>query len=274
MTADFSEALLPAASQAAESGIKRSVDGVQKERVFLRAYETLPAQLLNVYGRASYVQVDEKRMWQHLNRPQKTGARYMMELAASDAERRGVGLNRYLQILVDFCQYQTMPEIKAQNQVIMKEAMYLQLNAEVDEMLPVFKALLAPRKARESSGASALRTGIKSDQPASKYSDQTALKQHAERLYRWIKQQQSRIRMLMTWQACGGLSFVVSVHQKAVQCFVQYGNSEHEGLDTAVSLQEFQDAVVSRHDVVPVSEPHGPRLYQNDFTEATAGAAS
>ena len=100
-------------------------------------------------------------MWQHLIRPLKTGARYMTELAASDAERRGVGLNRYLQILVDFCQYQTMPEIKAHNQVIMKEAMYLQLNAEVDEMLPVFKALLAPRKARESSGANALRTSIK-----------------------------------------------------------------------------------------------------------------
>ena len=159
MTADFSEALLPAASQAAESGIKRSVDGVQKERVFLRAYETLPAQLLNVYGRASYVQVDEKRMWQHLNRPLKTGARYMAELAASDAERRGVGLNRYLQILVDFCQYQTMPEIKAQNQVIMKEAMYLQLNAELHEL--VFQALLVPRKAR---GAGALLTGIKPDQ--------------------------------------------------------------------------------------------------------------
>ena len=56
-------------------------------------------------------------MWQHLNRPLKTGARYMTELAASDAERRGVGLNRYLQILVDFCQYQTMPEIRATRRI-------------------------------------------------------------------------------------------------------------------------------------------------------------
>ena len=105
---------MPASSHAAEwGGIKRLVSGVHNERPYLRA--TLPCQLLNVYGRASYVQLDEKSMWQHL--PLKTGAQYMTP--SMEAERRGVGLNRYLQILVDFCQYQKMAEKMA----VMKEAM-------------------------------------------------------------------------------------------------------------------------------------------------------
>ena len=75
MMTDFADALLPASSQAAEcGGIVRSVPGVHNERPYLRAFETLPCQLLNVYGRASYVQLDEKSMWQHLTRPLKTGA--------------------------------------------------------------------------------------------------------------------------------------------------------------------------------------------------------
>ena len=53
--------------------------------------------------------------------------------------------------------------------------------------------------------------------------------------------------MLMNWQAAGWLSYVASVHHRATQCFVSYGNHLHDGDCDQVSLEEFQKAVKARH---------------------------
>ena len=43
------------------------------EREWLKVYETLPAQLLNVYGEAKYGGMADKAVWEHLNKPFTVG---------------------------------------------------------------------------------------------------------------------------------------------------------------------------------------------------------
>ena len=60
----------------------------------------------------------------------------------------------------------------------------------------------------------------------------------------------SRIRMLMNWQAAGGLSFVSSVHHLCACCFSQFGNSMNDDTnEKKVTCEEFQNAIISRHRV-------------------------
>ena len=174
-------------------------------------------------------------------------------------------------MLVDFCEYQKLPEVLKQNEAVIQRQKYVELNAEIDEMLPEFKGLLTPKKeAAIHEGASVLRTGIRGASAAGA-PDMQGLKANAEKMYRWLQRERSRIRMLMTWQAAGGLSFVVSAHHRATQCFVSHGNEHHEGMSTGVSLQEFQEAVVSRHSGaaagMPVSQSQS---YGDDFAEAAS----
>ena len=68
----------------------------------LKAYETLPSQLLNCFGRSGYVGMDNHKVWLQLKEPLKTGAKYMSELSSPEEERQGTGINRWLQVLVAF----------------------------------------------------------------------------------------------------------------------------------------------------------------------------
>ena len=92
-----------------------------------------------------------------------------------------------------------------------------------------------------------MRNAVSFDKAATK-SEET-LKGHAEKVYKWITLKQSRLRMLMGWQAAGGLPYVSGTHLLGVQCFVAYGNSYHGKADKTVSLEVFQNAVVRRHEM-------------------------
>ena len=77
----------------------------QGQRESLRVYETLPSQLLNAYGMAAFAQMEQEKVWEDLNKPLKTGAKYMTELCSPEDERRGTGINRFLQVLVEYLEY-------------------------------------------------------------------------------------------------------------------------------------------------------------------------
>ena len=99
----------------------------QGQRENLRVYETLPATLLNAYGMAGFTQMEPEKVWEDMNKPLKTGAKYMTELCSAENERRGVGINRFLQVLVEYLKYQKTDRMMKQNEFILKPEIYEQL---------------------------------------------------------------------------------------------------------------------------------------------------
>ena len=156
MSGDFGELDKEAVSGA--SGAKKPRTDAGEERSYLRAYETVPAQLLNVYGVGAWAQYDDGTVWKHMSKSLKTGAAFMTEYASPLADRRGVAANRYLQVVVAFCKYQQQKEIKIQNEALIEQKKCRELYEEIDGMLPVFEILLAPKKVSSKEGAAALRT--------------------------------------------------------------------------------------------------------------------
>ena len=112
-------------------------------------------------------------------------------------------------------------------------------------MLPVFKQCLAPKKGRSSiGGASALRGSIQlaESAPSVKESD---IKASAKKLYAWVTAPKSKIRMLASYQAAGGLSFVTYVYHRSVHAFIKCGEKGYGG--GGVSEEDFVNAIVVRH---------------------------
>ena len=137
-----------------------------------------------------------------MNKSLKSGAQYMTELCDEAADRRGVGLNRWLQVVLNFCKYQLDVCIKSQNESLLQADKCRVLYAEIGRILPAIEYCLAPKKESEKSGVSSLRSsGI--DPPAvSTSKDEGMLDQNAKILYDWLDTTTvSRIRMLMNWQS-------------------------------------------------------------------------
>ena len=218
------------------------------EREWLRVYETGPAQMLNAYGQAKHVKLTDPVVWDAVSKPLKSGAKYMTEYASQSKERRGIAANRWLKSLLDYLEYQETEKGRKQNKVIMKEAMYEEFYEEIGRIKPAVAYCLAPKKVSEKGGAASLRAAACPSMPKSEEKNPEQLANHAKTLYDWLSvEETSRIRMMMLWQACGGLSFVVSVHHRMTQCFRYHGNSKHEGSTTVVSLLEFQESIKDRH---------------------------
>ena len=64
----------------AGDGVSKKLKGNEPgDREELRVYETMPAQMLNAYGMAGFAQMGHQKVWEDLNKPLKTGAKYMSE---------------------------------------------------------------------------------------------------------------------------------------------------------------------------------------------------
>ena len=220
----------------------------EKTRENLRVYETMPAQLLNAYGMAAFSTMEKEKVWEEVNKPLKTGAKYMTELCSAEEERRGVGINRFLQVLVEYLKYQKTDGMIKQNKFILKDEIYAQLYKEIEMIYNAAVYCLAGKKQYQRKGASSLRSGVSFD-PAADRKCPTTLKDQAKILYNWIGIKQSRLRMLMAYQSAGGLPFVSATHLLGVQCFLSCGNAYHETGDKTVSLEVFQNAIAKRHEM-------------------------
>ena len=109
---DFRDIMLPTDTQCSQSmsqdeKAKPSQDEKAKfrkgeKRKYMLAYETVPAQMLNVYGRATFPDMSDEAVWKHMNEPLKTGSEYMTEYCSLDPERRGVAFNRFCLSMVHF----------------------------------------------------------------------------------------------------------------------------------------------------------------------------
>jgi hypothetical protein len=244
VNADFDGLVLPEAKKA-----KHAKDKNGELRSFLKVWETLPAQLLNCYGEAEYVNNTDEAVWNAFSEPTKTGAMWMTELCSAEPERRGVGINRFLLSMVKYCKYQQTEKAKVQNKAIMKPEVCDNFYKEIDDMIPAFTYCLAEKKEKAPTGCSALRG--KASQPEGIQAaprEEPGLKANTKKVYDWLRKDvRSYIRMVMQWQACGGLSFVASTHHRGAQCFKYVGNALHGTSSKDVSLEEFQLAVADRH---------------------------
>ena len=112
-------------------------------------------------------------------------------------------------------------------------------------MLPVFKICLAPKKSRPAiGGASSLRGSIV--QTKSETISKESITEAAKKLYAWVQpSKSSKLRMLASYQAAGGLSFVSYCYHRSVQAFVTYGEQAYGG--SSVKEDGFIKAVLSRH---------------------------
>ena len=231
------------------AGVSKKHKGdAEGEREFLRVYETMPAQMLNAYGMAAFATMTQEKVWEDLNKPLKTGAKYMTELCSKAEERRCVGINRMLQTLVEYLKYQKSEGVRAQNRFILKEEIYTQLYREIDMIFDAAVYCLAGKKQYVKKGASGLRTAVSFDPSVKK--EEEKLRAYAQNLYQWITLPKSRLRMLINWQMAGGLPYVSGTHLLGVQCFLACGNKYHDGEgDKAVTLQVFQHAIVKRHEM-------------------------
>ena len=84
------------------NGSKGAAKGMK--RPWLKAFETAPAQMLSAYGLAKFVKMSNEEVWGNVIQPLKSIGEYMTEYASKDAERRGVGINRWLKSLSDYLQ--------------------------------------------------------------------------------------------------------------------------------------------------------------------------
>ena len=100
----------------------------------------------------------EERVWDQVVKPLSTGAAYMTELASKTAERRGIGLNRWLKAVYDHLVYQKEEETKRRNKFILKENVFGMFYDEIDKIFPSIEYCLAPKKVPVFSGAKSLRS--------------------------------------------------------------------------------------------------------------------
>ena len=248
LTADFAMLSAPASVSSTQASREKPKD--QKKREWLKVFETLPSQLLNVYGPSKFAKLSDKQVWTEMQEPLKSGAVWMSEMCSKEPERRGVGINRFIHAMKTFCEYQKDPSVQAANTAVLNPKMYEEFYKEIDTILPSLQYCLAPKKQYEKKGAAALRASGMDAAVLPDKKTESELDQHAKNLYEWLdKSRLSRVRMMAHWQSCGGLAFVAQCHHRAATCFRYHGNSFHGAgpSQQEVSLEEFQASVKLRH---------------------------
>ena len=113
--------------------------------------------MFNCYGQAKFVHLSHEQVWSQVVKPLKTGALWMTEMASTEEERRGTGLNRWLLALVSFCDFQLEETTVAMNKFLMKPEVLAMVTTEINEILPALKFILAPKKQFKKDGAAVLR---------------------------------------------------------------------------------------------------------------------
>ena len=241
-------------------------------REWLKVFETLPPQLLNAYGEASFNKMGDEAVWDQMSAPLVSGAMYCTELASPKLERRGIGSNRWIDAELQFCRYQLTDTVRTQNQFVLKEKLYDELYKEIERIQPSLEYCLAPKKEYKKQGAASLRSGLRSQSEVSQ-KDPKELDKHSKVLWEWLDTSKpSVIRMLMNWQSGGGLPFVAACHRRGMQCFKYFGDKLHSAEDPrkTMSLAEFQEMVKYRQSENGVGQYVSELATQGDY--ASLGA--
>ena len=268
---DFRGIATPARKRPREATGSGSQEAGQ-ERQYLRVFETAPSQMLNAYGEARHFKMEDAAVWDAVSGPLKTGAAWMTEYASPEAERRGIAINRYLKSLEDYLLYQRSEKGMRTNEYVLKPAIFAELNAEVERLLPIVQYCLAPKKVSQKTGAASLRSTPVSTPTTNKTAQE--LDAYSEKLWEWLDTKNvSRVRMLMTYQAAGGLPFVACCHHRVTQCFRYHGATKHSDSGAReITLQQWQESIRVRHSLGSngVSSSGNADETERDFKELTS----
>ena len=127
--------------------------------------------------------------------------------------------------LLTFSKYQVSVVGKQHNNLILKPEVCKELYGEIDKVMPSLEYCLAPKKTKEASGASNLRSHVSQTVPQSDR-DPILLDQHAKVLYEWLdKKERSYIRMIVAFLSEIGLSFNAAAYHRSACCCRYFGNS-------------------------------------------------
>ena len=221
----------------------------------MKGWETVPKSFLNAYGRGKFDVMPPRELRGVCNVAQKTGAIYATELASDSDERRGVGINRWLQSQTQFFEY--LKGQKTNVEACMKPDIARLLFQEIDKVLPAMKTILAPHKERRKDGVDQLRSSVVENASTANVDD---LNRCAKTVWEFIDP--SKINILRETQylfSGGGSSHVASSHHRTMMGFVLHGNALHSGREgDAVTLEQFQAAVRARHAQGPIDEEEPP----------------
>ena len=129
-------------------------------RKYLLACETVPAQMLNMYGRATLPDLSDEPVWEHMNQPLKSGGPYMTEYCSGETERRGIAFNRFCLSVLSWLRHNMSEKIAAQNKFLLEPRLFKELEEEMNAIFPSFEYCLAPKKEyTPKTVASSLRCG-------------------------------------------------------------------------------------------------------------------
>ena len=162
--------------------------------------------------------------------------------------------------------YQQQPSVKDSNQSMLSNERFEQVYGEMDRIFPSIEYCLAAKKVKKKQpGVSNLRSAAPSEQGVSSIQvSATELNKHAKVLYEWVKPGEvSYVRMFLHWQSCAGASYVASTHHRVLKAFITVGNSMHDSISEGVSLEDFQNAIIARHNEGS-SGIEGSQSSQND----------
>ena len=167
---------------------QKTNDAATEARKYMKTYELLPAQLLNVYGRSRYHTMKYEDLWKNLNVPMKTGAAYATELCDASDERRGVGINRWAVCMRDFLKYQQQEDVKKGNEYWLDAGKCTKLYDEINTVLPSLEYIIASqvrKQSKQGSGVASLRRVV-SDLPTPEAKPAADMKKHVQVVHDWI----------------------------------------------------------------------------------------
>ena len=134
-----------------------------------------------------------------------------------------------------WCKYQLSAEGKKYNETLLKPEVLKALYAEIDSVLPSLQYGFAPKKKKQSEGASVLRSAVAYEDPVPlKTPDQ--LNTHAKTLYEWLDNTKKSAYLLCP--CCNNwFDHQVFLDCNVYQCFVCH-DSTHFCLDTFMSKKQ------------------------------------
>ena len=106
-------------------------------RKYLLAYETVPAQMLNMYGRATLPDLSDEAVWEHMNQPLKSGGPYMTEYCSGETERRGIAFNRFCLSVLSWLRHNISEKIAAQNKFLLEPRLFKELEEEEESVFRI-----------------------------------------------------------------------------------------------------------------------------------------
>ena len=88
-------------------------------------------------------------------------------------------------VQVLWCRYQLAVDGKRYNELLLKAEVFTALYEEIERVLPSLEYCLAPRKKKQSVGASALRSAVDYEEPTPVKTPEE-LNEHAKIVYEWL----------------------------------------------------------------------------------------